>query len=122
MIRKLKDGETYYSVTTGSNIVNDFKEDIWVDENNYLHNENNKPALIEYFDKESNIIRMMKYMDHGIYHNLYGFDFIIYREDRMIQYKSYSIYGKAFNKKYWLEEREKILLDQHRKELLEELD
>ena len=75
MVRKLKEGDEYRYYRIGTNGICTSRVvyyiDIWVDEDGFLHNENNKPAKIHYSEighKET----YLEYMEHGKLHNLFG--------------------------------------------------
>ena len=101
MIRKLKIGETYYElnevnvrgywdVTDGT--------DVWVDENNYQHNEPGLPSYLWYRDEEKKELIFEEYRKHGKLHNLNGYATLQYTNKGQIMVSSYWIDGKCYEK------------------------
>ena len=102
MVRKLNTGEVYkYYIGGFDNIIHSKCGkgcDIWVDENNFEHNENVLPSYIEYHNKKKNFPYRGMFRKNGKLHNLFGPAIIFYDGDN----KSYWIDGKRYdNKKDW---------------------
>ena len=116
MIRKLKPGEWYYSYENENDDElnkNPYEEsDIWVDENNFQHNEPGVPSFFKFF-KVSKYSRKV-YRVHGRRHNLFGPAFIDYNEKGEIVNEEYYINSVFFYKSQWEEkayiERNRILM------------
>ena len=110
MVRKLKTGEIYYWYTENS-----FKEksechklnDVWVDENNFEHNENGLPSTIRYKNQEKFTKESADYRIHGKVHNLFGPAIIWYLYNTKID-EFYFLYGKELNKREWEIEKNRI--------------
>ena len=107
MVRKLETGKLYKYVDEKGNIWNEpvhIFNDVWVDENNFLHNEPNKPSKIEYSTIEKTYKKIIVYREHGILHNLFGPALIGYRES------FYVIHGNLYNKDDWEIESNRLLM------------
>ena len=102
MVRKLNTGEVYkwYKLET-NNILSSYvvsDEDIWVDENGFVHNEANIPAKI-YYTTIGHKQSYLEYVNHGKYHNLNGLA-VVWLDNRLIS-NSYFINGVALTKYNW---------------------
>ena len=102
MVRKLKPGEICYF---NYNEKKQYKlrgdgQDIWVDENNYLHNENNSPARI-WYNSDGRVERKI-WCRHGLRENLNGAGEITYNPIGEMVKSWYYIHGKPYqNKQDW---------------------
>ena len=102
MIRKLKKGEfgTYINFN-GTEV--GFKEigysEVYVDNNNFLHNEDGKASLI--WNNDNGTIYKIQYNFHSLIHNLFGSAIIYYNEDGTIDEERYGIFGKRLTKQEW---------------------
>ena len=121
MIKKLNKGEIGYvffrDESKCPHIASDLFE-LWVDENNFLHNEPGLPSYIEYYDKENRNIKIKRCYIHGIKHNLFGPNDVYYYENGDVFDVTYVLYRKTRTKKEWLELRDIVL---NRLKILEEL-
>ena len=118
MVRKLKDDEQYFYYHIEGNIHCEKKDcylEVYVDKNNFLHNENGKPALI---DSDGDISYF--YYFHGYRHNVNGTAKEIYTkngkkyEPKIIDERLfgiyYALYGKRLTKEEWDLERNRLLM------------
>ena len=122
MVRKLKEGEIfkYFIRDYGVDRLILNKKDIgWVDENGYLHNEDKKPSLIQYYDREKRIIQAIHHYKNGKDHNIFGPAYIFFNEvNKSIINQRYFIDGIEYNKETW---EEKVYIERNRIEMLEEI-
>ena len=121
MVRKLKEGDVFYWVNKIKEIIIDkvgIKEDIWVDEDGFLHNENNKPAWIGYSSalKLEEEILVKGFSSHGYRGNIFGPAIIRYKN--RVEDVDYFIDGLEYNKQDW---EEKTYVERNRILMLEEI-
>ena len=85
-----------------------FTEDIWVDENDYLHNEPELPSLIWYNGNEKELKCREQYTKNGKLHNLNDKAWVEYDHGVTILWCSYYIEGKEYSKEEWEIERNRV--------------
>ena len=117
MIRKINKWEGF---KTSSSFHDNRKcgayEDVWVDENDIVHNETNIPAWITYYDKENNFIVKKEFRKHGKKHNIYDGASIWYDKYSNITNRFYYLEGKELRKKEW---EERTYIERNRVKMME---
>ena len=93
MVRKLEIGDEYFNYSDEKiNLIRQYNEDVWVDENNFEHNENGLPSCID-FEEDGKTIYFKSYCVHGKQHNLFGSALIWYDENGVIYNEQFYING-----------------------------
>ena len=111
IVRKLKHNEKYLVSTSYGTIEEEIcsiNDDIWIDVNNFLHNEDNNPAKIIYHSNKN--VDYKTYRKNGKHHNLYGPSTVTYYPDGTICNVWYDIEGKEFKKEDWEIEVNRIFM------------
>ena len=104
MIRKLDVGDRYYYIDSDRlcSSICERLTTIWVDENDFIHNEPNTVAWLRYYERNDGDSECVEYRVHGKLHNLFGPAYINYYKNRKIQVEDYFIHGKRYyNKRDW---------------------
>ena len=83
------------------------KFDLWVNEENFIHNIN-EPALIEYWDEMKTIFKTVEYGNNGIISSINGPARIKYYKDGGIWNLSYFINSEPYSKEEWEIEANRI--------------
>ena len=120
MIRKLKDKESYFIYANYDNVyiedklleINHSQHDCdeWVDENNFEHNEENKPSFIIYWEDDyiKKTLCGKQYRQHGKLHNLIDVAWIDYNDKGEICDTKYYIENIEYSKDKWEIEANRI--------------
>ena len=124
MIRKLEKGGEYYfnrnnfTDTSYGVAVLGPNADVWIDENNFLHNEPNIPTCISYAFGNRKDVTYKTYQKHGVLHNLFGSAYISYYIDGLVECENYYINGEELSKEEW---GEKVYIERNRILMLSEI-